>query len=140
MSEDELIQSLNMNTINDENGNRHLMSVPLTQDVSAADVKRLSGQPTVAVTWNDQLLALIEQPEFYPNRKEEISTKTFGTRSVKHKRIAKIEQQGDFLISGKSMTFTKRVTYNDGLNAYRKTPEEIRSIAAERKADALYAF
>ena len=91
MSEQELIESLNMNTITDGQGQKHLMSVPLTQDITSEDKKRLEGQDKVAVTWKDKIVALIEQPEIYENRKEEIATKTFGTRSTKHPKIARIE-------------------------------------------------
>ena len=49
---------------------------------------------------SDEPLAIIEKPEFYDNRTEEISTKTFGTRSVNHPKIARMEKQGQWLISG----------------------------------------
>ena len=51
-----------------------------------------------------------------------------------------MENQGEYLISGKSMQFTKRITHSDGLDQYRLTPEEINNIASERNADAVYAF
>jgi ATP sulfurylase len=41
---------------------------------------------------SDDVLAVIEEPEFYDNRKEEIACKTFGTRSVKHPKIERMEK------------------------------------------------
>jgi hypothetical protein len=35
MSEQELIESLNMNTVTDENGEKHILSVPITQHVTS---------------------------------------------------------------------------------------------------------
>jgi 3'-phosphoadenosine 5'-phosphosulfate synthase len=139
MNEDELIQSLNMNTVR-KGSEAHLMSVPLTLDVSAADKKRLEGQTKIGLTYNQELLAVIEEPEFFENRKEEISTKTFGTRSVKHPRVDVIEKEGEFMMSGKKMDFTQRVRYNDGLDQYRMTPNEIFEVAKSKNADAVYAF
>lgn len=72
---------------------------------------------------SDDVLAVIEEPEFYDNRKEEICTKTFGTRSVLHPKIERIQEQGEFLISGKSMRFTQHVKFDDGLDEYRLTPQ-----------------
>jgi len=86
------------------------------------------------------VLAVIEEPEFFDNRKEEITTKTFGTRSVNHPKIARMEKQGEFLISGKKMRFCQRIKYDDGLDKYRLLPAEIKKIAEERGADAVYAF
>lgn len=111
-----------MNTITDKEGARHLMSVPITQDITADQKKQFENAPRVAITWEDKVVAVIEQPEIYPNRKEEISCKTFGTRSVKHQKIQNIERQGEFLISGKNMHFTSEIRYNDGLDQYRLTP------------------
>ena len=41
---------------------------------------------------SEDVLAVIEEPEFYDNRKEEISCKTFGTRSLKHPKIERMEK------------------------------------------------
>jgi len=42
---------------------------------------------------SEDVLAVIEEPEFYDNRKEEIACKTFGTRSVKHPKIERMEME-----------------------------------------------
>ena len=38
------------------------------------------------------------------------------------------------------MRFCQRIKYNDGLDSYRLLPSEIKQIAEEREADAVYAF
>ena len=47
------------------------------------------------------MIAVIEEPVFFENRKEEISARVFGTQSTKHPKVERIMAQGDFLISGK---------------------------------------
>jgi len=132
-----------MNTVTDEDGNKHICSVPITQYVTKEQKESLEGQKKVAIrckSVSDDVLAVIEEPEFFDNRKEEITTKTFGTRSVNHPKIARMEKQGEFLISGKKMRFCQRIKYDDGLDKYRLLPAEIKKIAEERGADAVYAF
>jgi 3'-phosphoadenosine 5'-phosphosulfate synthase len=85
-------------------------------------------------------LAVIEGPEFYENRKEEIATRVFGTSSHKHPKIDRIWKQGDYLLSGANMRFLKKIEFNDGMDQYRKTPEEIYAECKSKGADAIYAF
>jgi len=50
--------------------------------VGEEDKERLQGKEKVAIkctALSDQILAVIEKPEFYSNRKEEISARAFGT-------------------------------------------------------------
>jgi len=90
MNEQELIESMNMNTITDENGERHILSVPITQHITAEQKDQLEGQNRVALTWKDEIMAIIEEPEIFDNRKEEICAKTFGTHSQNHPKIGRI--------------------------------------------------
>lgn len=143
MNEQELLESMNMNTITDKNGEKHILSVPITQHVTTEQKEKLEGASRIAIRCaaiSPDVLAVIENPVFFENRKEEIATKTFGTRSKLHPKIARMEEQGDWLVSGDSMRFTQRIKYNDGLDHYRMTPEEIFKVAEERGADAVYAF
>lgn len=48
--------------------------------------------------------------------------------------------QGDWLVSGESMRFTKKVVFNDGNDQWRLTPQEIQAKVQEKGADAVYAF
>jgi len=38
------------------------------------------------------------------------------------------------------MKFTKEIRYNDGLDKYRLTPQQVYDQSVERGADAVYAF
>ena len=143
MNELELLESMQMKTITDEVGKRHLLSVPITQPVTAEQKAELEGADRIALkctALGDDVLAVIEKPVFFDNRKEEICTRTFGTFSEEHPKAKTIMEQGDFLVSGESMRFTKRVTFNDGMDQWRLTPQQIQQAATEKGADAVYAF
>lgn len=125
MNEIELLQVLHMHTIADEVGHRHLLSVAITQSVTAAQKAELTGQKKVALRYKGEIYAVINEPVFFDNRKEEIITRQFGTFSAKHPKAEVIMAQGEFLISGASMRFFKRLVFNDGIDQFRLTPSEI---------------
>lgn len=86
MNENELLECMHMRTITKE-GKRHAMSVPITQHATGADRERLEGKSKIAVKCSavsDDVLAVIEEPTFFDNRKEEISARVFGTTSTNH--------------------------------------------------------
>jgi 3'-phosphoadenosine 5'-phosphosulfate synthase len=118
------------------------MSVPITQHCTKEFKEQCEkdGAKNVALTYNGDIVAIVNGAEFFDNRKEEICTRTFGTFSQNHPMAERIMKQGDFLISGASMDFPKRIMWNDGLDKYRMTPKEINAIMVERNADAVYAF
>ena len=132
-----------MKKITDDQGKKHLLSVPITQPVTKAEKAKLEGKSKIAIKCSkisDQILAVIDEPVFFENRKEEISTRVFGTFGKTHPKIERIMAQGDFLVSGKSMRFLRDVEFNDGMDGYRMTPEQINKTIVERNADAVYAF
>lgn len=143
MNELELLECMHMKTISDDDGKKHILSVPITQHVTAQDKERLTGKSKVAIKCtkvSPDILAVIEEPEFFDNRKEEISTRVFGTFGKTHPKIERILEQGDFLISGKKMHFLRDIEFNDGMDQYRMTPMKVSQTIKERNADAIYAF
>ena len=50
-----------------------------------------------------------------------------------------IHESGDWLVGGELEVF-ERIRWNDGLDAYRLTPNEIRAKCREIEADAVFAF
>lgn len=143
MNETELLESLHMKTVSDSNGERHLLSVQITQAVTEEQKASLAGQKKVAIKCSaisNDVLAVINEPVFFENRKEEICARQFGTFGFNHPKAEVIAAQGNWLISGSSMHFTKRVTFDDGMDKYRYTPAEIKKLIEDRGADAVYAF
>lgn len=144
MNELELLECMHMKTMtNHATGERLPMSAPITQHVSKEDRARLEGKNKVAIKCSvisNDVLAIIEEPEFYENRREEISARVFGTQSVKHPKVERIMAQGEYLISGKAMHFLKNPEFNDGMDHFRMTPAQIYEQIQARGADAIYAF
>lgn len=144
MDELQLLEVMQMKTLTDSNQNKHLFSVPITQDVTREQREELKGEKKIALrcpqVLNNAVLAVIENPVFYDNRKEEISTRFFGTFSHKHPKIERILVQGDFLVSGSRMRFVRNVEFGDQLDQYRITPAQVYAEVQKRNADAVYAF
>lgn len=144
MNELELLEVMNMKTITDAEGKRHLLSVPITQPVTAEQKAEFEGKTKIAIKCSaigsDAVLAVIENPVFFDNRKEEICARTFGCMSANHPKAQTIFAQGDFLVSGDSMRFVTRPVFNDGNDQYRMTPKQIQAAIVEKDADVVYAF
>lgn len=143
MNEMEVLEVLQMKTITDNVGKRHIQSVPITCTCTNEQKEALEKEASIALKCKDagsDVLAVINKPVFFANRKEEICARTLGTWSQKHPKAENYIAQGDWCVTGESMRFVKRITYNDGMDQWRLTPEEINKIAAERNADAIYAF
>ncbi len=144
MNELELLEVMNMKTLTDSEGRRHLLSVPITQSVTAEQKAALEGESRIAIKCSaiggDQVLAVINKPVFFDNRKEEICARTFGCMSQNHPKAQTIFAQGDFLVSGESMDFVARPVFNDGNDEYRMTPSQIKAKIQEKDADVVYAF
>ena len=144
MNELELLEVINMKTITDGEGKRHLLSVPITQSVTAEQRSCFADSPKVALKCtaigSDNILAVINNPVYFDNRKEEICARTFGCMSANHPCAATIFAQGEFLISGESMRYVNRPVFNDGNDQYRMTPKQIQAAIAEKDADVVYAF
>lgn len=143
MDEIQLLEVMQMKTVTTSNGKKHLISVPITQSVTKEQVEQLKGEKRVAIRCSkvsSEVLAVIENPVFFDNRKEEICARIFGTQSVKHPKVERIMAQPDFLISGSSMRFVTKVEWKDDLDNYRMTPREINDLIKAKNADAVYAF
>ena len=68
MNEIELLECLHMRTLTDDKGERHLMSVPITQHVTELEKERLSGHKMIGLKCSQispEVLAVIEEPEFF---------------------------------------------------------------------------
>jgi len=140
MGEMELLESLQMQTVTDASGVPHMLSVPITQPLTNEEKAVCEGAKQVALKYNGKIIAVVNEPEIFANRKEEIVTRTFGTSSLKHPMGENILAQGDWLLSGASMHFTSHVMWNDGMDKYRMTPKQIQAAIKEKNADAVYAF
>jgi len=111
MDELQLLEVMQMKTLTDNTGFKHLFSVPITQSLTKEQHEELKGEKRIALrcpeVLGNNVLAVIENPVFFENRKEEICARIFGTFSLKHPKIERIMEQGDFLVSGSSMRYVR---------------------------------
>lgn len=81
---------------------------------------------SVALKYNDKIVAILDDYEIFAHRKEERAASVFKTTNPGHPSIKLIMDSGDWLIGGDLKVF-ERITWNDGLDHYRLTPKEIRA-------------
>uniref|UniRef100_A0A336MY56 CSON009672 protein n=1 Tax=Culicoides sonorensis TaxID=179676 RepID=A0A336MY56_CULSO len=140
MREHEYLQVLHFNCLINETENmRDNMSVPIVLSASEADKKRLEGYSSIALYYNNEPVAILRKPEFYFHRKEERCSRQFGTNNPNHPYIKMINESGSFLVGG-DLEVLERIHWNDDLDCYRLTPNEIRFKLKAMKADAVFAF
>lgn len=142
MNEIQLLEALHYKAVTATDGQRFLHSVPITCHVSLEDKEKYTGSERLALRHyaTNEVLAVIEKPEFYTNRKEEICARLFGTQSKLHPKVECVLQEHDYLLTGSSLKVIKKILYNDGLDQYRLSPAQIKQLAKEKNADAVYAF
>lgn len=63
----------------------------------------------------------------------------FGTNDPGHPYVKMIHESGDWLVGGE-LEVLERIRWNDGLDKFRLTPNEIREKCRELGADAVFAF
>uniref|UniRef100_A0A4W4H5Y1 Uncharacterized protein n=1 Tax=Electrophorus electricus TaxID=8005 RepID=A0A4W4H5Y1_ELEEL len=115
------------------------MSVPVVLPVSTADKARLDGCTALALAYGGQRVAILRNPEFYEHRKEERCARQWGTTCREHPYIKMVMESGDWLVGG-DLQVLERIYWNDGLDAYRLSPTELRHKFKELNADAVFAF
>ncbi|KAL7539751.1 hypothetical protein ACHAXR_009573 [Thalassiosira sp. AJA248-18] len=118
------------------------MSVPITLSCTGYTKDAIESSPHNAVALTSQMgniIAILRNPEIYPNRKEEIVTRMFGVIDPGHPYIEQIYKGGDYLIGGE-VELLDRIRYNDGLDKWRKTTKELTDEFRDKGADTVYAF
>ncbi|XP_013106332.1 bifunctional 3'-phosphoadenosine 5'-phosphosulfate synthase isoform X2 [Stomoxys calcitrans] len=140
MREDEYLQTLHFNSILSEDGAfRENQSVPIVLSVTEEMKNKLDGISAITLTHDGKPVAILRKPEFYYQRKEERLSRQFGTCNPNHPYIKMVLESGDYLVGG-DLDVIERIQWNDGLDQYRLTPNELRQRFTEMNADAIFAF
>lgn len=141
MREHEYLQTLHFNCIQneDEPSIRENQSVPIVLSCTQADRYHFANAEAIALWHNDGLVGVLRKPEIYYHRKEERCSRQFGTNHPDHPYIKMIHASGDYLLGG-DVEVLERIRWNDGLDQYRLTPNELRAKYMELNADAVFAF
>uniref|UniRef100_T1PL68 Adenylylsulfate kinase n=1 Tax=Musca domestica TaxID=7370 RepID=T1PL68_MUSDO len=140
MREDEYLQTLHFNSILTEEGAfRENQSVPIVLSVSTENKEKLDGVSAITLNYEGKPVAILRKPEFFYHRKEERLSRQFGTSHPNQPYIKMVMESGDWLVGG-DLDVIERIRWNDGLDQYRLTPNELREKFTEMKADAVFAF
>ncbi|XP_068630880.1 bifunctional 3'-phosphoadenosine 5'-phosphosulfate synthase [Battus philenor] len=139
MRETEYLQALHSNCLTLPDGSLVNQSVPVVLPVEENVKEQLSGATAISLVHNGRSVAILRSPEFYPHRKQERCSRQYGIYHTGHPYIKMIEESGDWLVGGNLEVF-ERIRWNDGLDSYRLTPNELRQKFRELKADAVFAF
>ncbi|CAG9854905.1 unnamed protein product [Phyllotreta striolata] len=129
---------LHFNTI-EKNGEKINQSVPIVLSISNSDKIRLQNSSAISLHHKNELYAVLRNPEIYHNRKEERIARQFGTIDKNHPYIKIIYESGDWLVGG-DLEVLRPIKWNDGLDQYRLTPNQLRQKFKQMKADAIFAF
>ncbi|CAK9300525.1 unnamed protein product [Gordionus sp. m RMFG-2023] len=143
MKEKQFLQSLFFGCLID--GGITNQSIPIVLPVHTPDKERVEAsnagkdRKSLALKYDGKIVAILNDIEFFHNPKEVRCGKQFGITSKEHPYIKMIYESGDWLVGGELEVFEK-VKWNDGLDHYRQTPNQLRQKFKQMKADAVFAF
>uniref|UniRef100_A0AAQ4PHY6 3'-phosphoadenosine 5'-phosphosulfate synthase 2a n=1 Tax=Gasterosteus aculeatus aculeatus TaxID=481459 RepID=A0AAQ4PHY6_GASAC len=137
MREREFLQVLHFGNLLD--GGAINLSVPIVLPVSNETKQEVDGCAAVALEYQGSRVAILRNPEFYQHRKEERCARQWGTTCPQHPYIKMVMEGGDWLVGG-DLEVLERIQWNDGLDQYRLTPQELKQKFKDMEADAVFAF
>lgn len=141
MREDEYLQSLHFNFFRMGDGSIVNMSLPIVLAIDDEDKERIGGSPDVALVGpGGDLVGILRSIEIYKHHKEERIARTWGTTVPGLPYVEEvITPAGNWLIGG-DLEVLQHIKYNDGLDNYRLSPQQLRKEFDKRQADAVFAF
>lgn len=139
MRENEFLECIHFKTITKHNM-VHSQSIPIVLPITDSDRQNARGFESVVLTYNEKSVALLTDIEIYEDRKKERCARTFGSIDDGHPTIKNIlESDTQWLLGGRIQLF-ERIQWDDGLDKYRLTPQEIKYQLIQKKADAVFVF
>ncbi|KAL7244848.1 hypothetical protein ACSBR2_000241 [Camellia fascicularis] len=141
MREDEYLQSLHFNCLRMKDGSIVNMSLPIVLAIDDQAKERIGASIHVALVGPDgDLVGVLRSIEIYKHNKEERIARTWGTTAPGLPYVEEvITPAGNWLIGG-DLEVLKHIKYNDGLDNYRISPQQLRKEFDKRQADAVFAF
>ncbi|KAJ7980123.1 ATP sulfurylase [Quillaja saponaria] len=141
MREDEYLQSLHFNSLRMKDGSLVNMSLPIVLAIDEETKGRIGSSSNVGLVGpNGGLVGILRSIEIYKHNKEERIARTWGTTAPGLPYVEEvITPAGNWLIGGELEVLTP-IKYNDGLDNYRLSPQQLRNEFDRRQADAVFAF
>ncbi|CDP07415.1 unnamed protein product [Coffea canephora] len=141
MRENEYLQSLHFNCLRLKDGSVVNMSLPIVLAIDDETKEKIGGSTDVALTGpNDALVGILRRIEIFKHHKEERIARTWGTIAPGLPYVEEvITSAGNWLVGG-DLEVLEPIIYNDGLDRYRLSPQQLRKEFDHRQADAVFAF
>ena len=136
-NENQLLECLYFSQVDNK-----LQSLPVIFPICSSTNKALEKfiGKDVNLVYENQTVAVIEGVSTYPFNREEFCSKVFGTSSNNHPKTSHKYLNKTHLVTGTGLKFKDNIKYNDGLDDYRLSPEQIQKLIKEKNADCVYAF
>lgn len=139
MREREFLECIHFKTLTSVNM-VHSQSIPIVLPLGEEEKLRMRGFESVTLRFNGKSIGLLTDVEPFADRKIERCARTFGSVDAKHPMIKSIlELKTQWLLGGRLQLF-ERIRWEDGLDEYRLTPQEIKHQLIQKKADAVFVF
>lgn len=141
MREDQYLQSLHFNSLRSQDGSVVNMSLPIVMAIDDETKERIGSSPNVGLLGpNGDLIGILSSIEIYKHNKEERIARTWGSTAPGLPYVEEaITPAGNWLIGG-DLEVLEHIKYNDGLDHYRLSPQQLRKEFDRRQADAVFAF
>ncbi|KAH9693291.1 ATP sulfurylase 2 [Citrus sinensis] len=141
MRENEYLQSLHFNCLRMKDGSIVNMSLPIVLAIDDETKERIGSTTNVALLGpTGGLIGILRSIEIYKHNKEERIARTWGTTAAGLPYVEEvITPAGNWLVGG-DLEVLKPIKYNDGLDHYRLSPQQLRKEFDNRQADAIFAF
>ena len=117
------------------------MPIPIVLPVTDFTRRSVGKAKAVALTNSAGVpLAILRSPEIYELRVRELILRTWGVVDDEHPYIKELLAPGKDYACGGEVELLGRLKYNDGLDQFRLSVEELRAAFKAKGADTVYAF
>lgn len=139
MRESEYLECIHFKTLT-SNDLVHSQSIPIVLPITDDDKKRTRGFESVVLQYSGKPVGLLTDIEIFEDRKKERCARTFGSVDTRHPSIKSIIESDTRWLMGGRLQLFERIQWEDGLDKYRLTPQEIKHRLIQKKADAVFVF
>ena len=117
------------------------MPIPIVLPITDFTRRQIEGSKAVQLTNAAGVpLAILRDPEVYEFRVREMIARTFGITDDEHPYLKLMLAPGKTFCLGGEVELLGRIKFNDGLDKYRLTVDELRTAFKKKGADVVYAF
>lgn len=137
MNEDQLLECMYFGKVGD-----NVQTIPIIFPICSSTNDKLKENigKDITLIFKNKKVGIIENLSTYSFNCKEFCSKIFGTSSTSHPKTSYKYIDKTHLVTGSNIKFIEPIKFNDGLDEYRLSPNEISTIINEKKADCVYAF